>query len=136
MKIDEWESPIEIQLSHDVAQYYYLRWRYKCVAKIFGISIPGRWHYPLDYHPVIIAGDNPDGILQWFNITFDLKDENDVQRYARIKDSIKTKADLWKEFDLKRKYDRYERDLEAYHRHLDEYDQNIKRIKEIDSNKN
>ena len=136
MIVNEWESPIEIQLSHDVAEYYYLRWRYKCVAKIFGISIPGRWHYPLKYEPVLFQGDNPDGLFRWSNIIFNLKNKDHVQRYARLKDSIKTKVDLWKEFDLKRGYDRYERNLEAYYRHLDEYDQNIKTIKEIDSNKN
>lgn len=136
MKIDEWESPIEIQLSHRVAAYYDLKWRYKCVAKIFGISIPGKWHYLLNYNPVRFNGDDPDGIFQWVHISFDLKDKNDVQRYARIKYSIKTKADLWKEFDLKRRYDCYKKDLEAYHKCLDEYNLNIKAIKKIDSNKN
>jgi len=133
MKIDEWESPIEIRLSHRVAEYYDLKWRYKCVAKIFGISIPGKWHYPLHYYPVITTGDNPDGILQWFNITFSLKNENDVQRYARVKHSIKTKADLWEEFDLERSYALYEKDLESYRKHLNRYNQNIKIVKELDS---
>ena len=136
MKIDEWESPIEIRLSHKAGPFYDLKWRYKCVAKIFGISIPGKWHYPLYYYPVIAAGDNPDGILRWFNISFDLKDGNDVQRYARIKYSIKTKADLWEEFDLEKSYDRYEKDLESYRKHLRMYNQNVKTIKDIDSNKN
>ena len=108
---------IEFRLVHNVADHYWLQWRFKEPCKFLFFNIKDKWKSLHYYIPGIFTpDDDPNDDFNWYWRGFHMGRENEVQEYDAIREKIKTKKAL---FD----YYRVQDNIDLYHRHLNEHRQ-------------
>lgn len=120
---------IEFRLVHNVADHYWLRWRFKEPGKFLWFKTRDKWKYLRYYIPssIFTPVENPDRDICWYWRGFHLGKENEVREYEYIKANIKTKAQLYKYYRVKENMELYERHVEEYNKWLSELNNNIKK---------
>lgn len=78
---------IEIRLTHNVADHYFLEWRYKEPRKFLFFSIKDKWKLMSYYNPgVSSVEDDPNDDMYWYWHGFHMGKRNEV--YLTIKGMI------------------------------------------------
>ena len=115
-KVYNENDEIEIRLSPYVKDYYILEWRFKEPRKWLFFNKYDKWKNLYLYSPnaFMTKEDNPDTRFYWNYVLFNLGKNHEVQEYEKIKDTVKTKKDLYGYFKVKEL-------LEQYYHHLEEY---------------
>lgn len=119
---------IELRLEHNVADHYWLQWRFKEPRKFLFFNIYDKWKTIHYYTGVYGPDDDPNDDMYWYWRGFHLGKNSEVQEYEHIKETIKTKAALFKYFNVKNNIDRYYNDLHKHKLWLDELNGNIKKF--------
>lgn len=119
---------IEIRLTHNVVDHYFLQWRFKEPRKFLFFNIKDRWKAISYYNPGISSpSDDPSDDLRWYWRGFHMGKRNEVQEYEKIKRDIKTKKQLFDYFNISANIENYHRDLEEHKKWLKETNENIKK---------
>lgn len=119
---------IEFRLVHNVADHYWLEWRFKEPGKFLWFKIRDKWKSLYYYTPGIFTPDeNPDRYSSWYWRGFHLGRENEVREYEHIKANIKTKAQLYEYYHVKENMELYERHLEEHNKWLSKLNNNIEK---------
>lgn len=122
---------VELTLIHHVGDYYNLAWRYVGYKKFLWFKIYDKWkslylykQYPQD--PA--TGHDPRDDFNWHNVSFNLGNDAQVQHYEAVKKRVKTKKDLWKEFQVDHNWERFQKDLRTYRAYCDKVNERIDRL--------
>lgn len=119
---------IEIRLTHNVADHYFLQWRFKEPHKFLFFNIEDKWKLISYYNPgVFSADDDPNDDIYWYWRGFHMGKRNEVQEYEKIKRDIKTKKQLFDYFNVSANIENYYRDLHEHNEWLKETNENIKK---------
>lgn len=119
---------IEFRLVHNVADHYWLEWRFKEPRKFLCFKIRDKWKAIHYYTPGIFTpDDDPNREFSWYWRGFHLGKQSEVREYEYIKANIKTKAQLYEYFHVEENLARYENDLEKHNKWLMELNDNIKK---------
>ena len=120
------DDQIEIRLKHNVADHYFLEWRYKEPRKFLFFNIKDKWKTIAYYNPGLSApSDDPNNDLSWYWRGFHMGKKNEVQEYDSLLKKISTKKQLFDYFNVKSNIDRYYRDLERHKQWLADTNENI-----------
>ena len=122
---------VELTLIHYVGDYYNLAWRYVGYKKFLWFKIYDKWktlylykQYPQDPS----RGHDPRDDFNWDNVSFNLGNDAQVQHYEAVKKRVKTKKDLWKEFQVDHNWERFQKDLRTYRAYCDKVSERIDRL--------
>lgn len=119
---------IEFRLIHNVADHYWLQWRFKEPRKFMFFNIKDKWKGMRYYTPGIFnADDNPNDDIYWYWRGFHMGERNEVQEYDSIKKTIKTKKALFDYFQVKENIDLYYNHLHQHKLWVDETNKNIEK---------
>lgn len=119
---------IELRLTHNVSDHYWLEWRFKRSRKFLCFKIRDKWKAIHYYTPGIFTPDeDPSREFSWYWRGFHLGKKNEVQEYEYIKENIHTKKQLYDYYHVKENIDRYYRDVETHKKWLEETNRNIKK---------
>lgn len=119
---------IEIRLTHNVADHYFLEWRYKEPRKFLFFNIKDKWKLISYYCPGFSGvDDDPNDDIYWYWRGFHMGKRNEVQEYEKIKRDIKTKKQLFNYFNVSGNIENYYRDLHEHNEWLKETNENIKK---------
>ena len=119
---------IEIRLTHNVADHYFLQWRYKETRKFLFFNIKDKWKLISYYRPgVSSVDDDPNDDTCWYWRGFHMGTRSEVQEYDKIKRNIKTKKQLFDYFNVSANMENYYRDLHNHNEWLKETNENIKK---------
>ena len=119
---------IEIRLTHNVADHYFLEWRYKEPRKFLFFNIKDKWKLISYYCPGFSSvDDDPNDDIYWYWRGFHMGKRNEVQEYEKIKRDIKTKKQLFNYFNVSGNIENYYRDLHEHNEWLKETNENIKK---------
>ena len=117
---------IEIRLKHNVADHYFLEWRYKGPHKSLFFNVKDKWKTITYYNPgPSTPSDDPNDDLNWYRRGFHMGKKNEVQEYDSLLKKICTKKQLFDYFNVKSNIDRYYRDLHEHNKWLKETNENI-----------
>lgn len=117
---------IEIRLTHNVADHYFLQWRFKEPRKFLFFNIKDKWKLISYYSPgVSSVDDDPNDGIYWYWRGFHMGKRNEMQEYEKIKRDIKTKKQLFDYFNVSANIENYYHDLHEYNKWLEETNENI-----------
>lgn len=117
---------IEISLTHNVADHYFLQWRFKEPRKFLFFNIKDKWKLISYYSPGVSGvDDDPNDDFYWYWRGFHMGKQNEVQEYEKIKRDIKTKKQLFDYFNVSANIENYYRDLHEHNKWLKETNENI-----------
>ena len=117
---------IEIRLTHNVADHYFLQWRFKEPRKFLFFNIKDKWKLISYYSPgVSSVDDDPNDGIYWYWRGFHMEKRNEMQEYEKIKRDIKTKKQLFDYFNVSANIENYYHDLHEYNKWLEETNENI-----------
>lgn len=116
---------IEIRLTHNVVDHYFLEWRYKEPRKFLFFNIKDKWKLISRYMGVSRVDDDPNDDIYWDWRGFHMGKRGEVQEYEKIKRDIKTKKQLFDYFNVSVNIENYYRDLHEHNKWLKETKENI-----------
>ena len=120
---------IELRLTHNIEDHYWLEWRFKQPRKWWFFKIYDKWKSIHYYSPGIFTpDDDPNDDFFWYWRGFHLGRKSEVQEYEKIKSVIKTKKELFNYFNVKGNTDLYHRHLKAHQEWLDETNATIAKL--------
>ena len=128
-KVYDENDEIELRLTHNVEDHYWLEWRFKQPREWWFFKIYDKWksiYYYLGSARKPDSDPNDDHFWYWRG--FHLGKKSDVQEYEKIKKTIKTKKELFDYFNVVANIDTYYRDLHDHHEWLKETNAAIEKL--------
>ena len=128
-KVYNENDEIELRLTHNVADHYWLEWRFKEPGRFLFFKKYDKWKSIRYYCPGIYTADeDPDRDFNWYWRGFHLGNKHEVQEYEHLKEIIHTKKELYKYYNVQGNIDKYYRDKEAHQKWLEEYNDAVNRL--------
>ena len=119
---------IEFRLIHNVADHYWLEWRFREPRRFWFFKKYDGWKNIHYYTPGIFTPkDDPNDDLNWYWRGFHLGKKSEVQEYEHIRQTIHTKKQLFDYYHVKENVEKYYTDLHKHKEWLDELGENIKK---------
>lgn len=121
---------IELKLDHDIADHYWLKWRYSEPRKFLFIKFYDDWKRIAYYTNTIgfTPDEDPNDDLNWYWRGFSLGEKYQVQEYESLKKKIRTKKELFDYFHVKENMDLYAKHLHEHKLWVDNTNSTIKRL--------
>jgi hypothetical protein len=120
---------IEIRLVHDIADHYFLEWRFKKPRKFLFFRVADKWKKIHYYNPGIFnVDDDPNDDMYWYWRGFRLGNKSDVQEYEKLKSIVRTQKDLFGYYHVKENMEWYSRNLREYRRWVEEVNATIGKL--------
>ena len=127
-KYDE-NDEIELRLTHDIADHYFLEWRFKEPKKVWFFWKHDRWKTIQYYSPGVFSAEmDPNDDTYWYWHGFHLGNKAEVQEYENLKKNIRTKKQLFDYYNVQANIDTYYRNLHTHKQWLDDTKETIKRL--------
>ena len=128
-KIYNENDEIELRLTHNVEDHYWLEWRFKQPREWWFFKIYDKWKSIHYYTPGIFTpDDDPNDDFNWYWRGFHLGRKAEVQEYEKIKSTIKTKKQLFDYYHVKENIDMYYDHLHKHKKWLDETNATIEKL--------
>ena len=126
-KIYKDTDEIELRLKYNIADHYWLEWRYKEPRKFLWFTIKDRWKMLPYYTGTHGPDDNPNEDLFWYWRGFHLGRDPEVEEFEHVKGMVKTKKDLDRYYGVQGNYAWYENDLKVHRKWLKKLNDNIEK---------